>query len=221
MCVSLAVMKMRAAPPKEARTLLDWTAFKEAPYDIFSLGLFIAFIGFYFPFFYASIYGQRVAGLSKDTSFYLLAVLNAGSIFGRIITGLLADGLGPINVLVPCISITAVLAFVWLSISNAPGLWVFCVFYGLFSGGIVSLPSTVIATLSPDMSVVGTRMGMSFTFAGFGLLIGNPIAGAILNVAEGKFHGAQAFSAATIMGGALLILVIRLMRWRTHRGWKA
>ena len=221
MCVSLAFMKTRTAPPKKARALLDWTAFKEAPYDIFSLGLFLAFIGLYFPFFYASIYGQRIAGLSSHTSFYLLAVLNAGSVFGRIIPGLLADKLGSLNVMVPCGLITAVLAFVWLGISNAPGLWVFCVLYGFFSGAIVSLPPTVIAILSPDMSVVGTRMGMSFTFAGFGLLIGNPIAGAILNVAEGQFHGAQAFSAATTMGGAVLFLVIRLMRSRTRKGWKA
>lgn len=220
MCVSLAIMRMRTASPKEARALLDWTALKDAPFDIFSLGTFLAFMGFYIPLFYASIYGQRVAGLSNDTSFYLLPVLNAGSIFGRIIAGLLGDRFGALNVMIPCVLITAVLGFVWLGITNASGLWVFCVLYGFFSGGIVSLPSTVIATLSPDMSVVGTRMGMSFTFAGFGLLIGNPIAGAILNVAEGKFHGAQAFSAATIMGGAVLIMVVRLMRWGTHRGWK-
>ena len=221
MCISLAIMKTRTAPPKKVRALLDWTAFKEAPYDIFSLGLFFAFIGLYFPFFYASIYGQRIVGLSNYTSFYLLPVLNAGSIFGRIIPGLLADRFGSLNVMVPCGLLTAIFAFIWIGIVNAPGLWVFCVLYGFFSGAIVSLPPTVIAILSPDMSVVGTRMGMSFTFAGFGLLIGNPIAGAILNVAEGKFHGAQAFSAATMMGGAVLFMIIRIMRLRTQRGWKA
>ena len=92
MCVSLAVMKTRTAPPKTARALLDWTAFKEAQYDIFTFGLFLAFIGLYFLFFYASIYGQRILRLSNDVSFYLLPVLNAGSIFGRIIPGLLAEG---------------------------------------------------------------------------------------------------------------------------------
>lgn len=64
-------------------------------------------------------------------------------------------------------------------------------------------------------------MGMSFTFAGFGLLIGNPIAGAILDVPRGKFHGAQAFSAATMMGGAVMFMIVRLMRMRADRGWKA
>lgn len=221
LCVSLAIMKTRTAPLRKARALLDWTAFKDAPYDIFSFGLFLTFIGLYFPFFYAPIYGQRIVGLSDDVSFYLLPVLNAGSIFGRIIPGLLADRFGSLNVMVPCGLVTAILAFVWLGISNAPGLWVFCVLYGFSSGAVVSLPPTVIATLSPDMSLVGTRMGMSFTFAGLGLLIGNPIAGAILNVPEGKFHGAQAFSAATVMGGAALFVITRLMRMRSERGWKA
>ena len=120
--------------------------------------------------------------------------------------------------MVPCGLVTAILAFAWLGITNAPGFWVFCVLYGFFSGAIVSLPPTVIATLSPDMSLVGTRMGMSFTAAGLGLLIGNPIAGAILNVPKGRFHGAKAFSAATIMGGAAMFMILCLMRMRTHKG---
>ena len=216
MCVSLAIMKTRTAPPRKARALLDWTAFKEAPYDIFSLGLFLAWVGIYFPFFYAPIYGQRIVGLSDDISFYLLPVLNAGSFFGRIIPGLIADRFGSLNVMVPCGLATAILAFAWLGISNAPGLWVFCVLYGFFSGGLVSLPPTVVTLLSPDMSLVGTRMGMSFAFGAFGLLIGNPIAGAILNVPRGEFHGAQGFSAAVLMAGTTLFAVVCLMRTRTH-----
>lgn len=63
------------------------------------------------PFFYASIYGQRIVRLSNDVSFYLLPILNAGSIFGRIIPGLLADRFGSLNVMVPCGLVTAILAF--------------------------------------------------------------------------------------------------------------
>ena len=219
--IPLSIMRLRTPPPKEPRALLDLPAFKEAPFNLFSLGLFLAFIGLYFPFFYASIYGTRIVDLPDETAFYLLCVLNAGSIFGRVLPGLVADKVGSLNTIIPCGFIAAVLAFAWLGIENAPGLWVFAVLYGAFSGAIVSLPPTIVALLSPNMSLVGTRMGMSFTFAGLGLLIGNPIAGAILNIPEGKFKGAQAFSAATLLAGAAIFGVVRLLIVRQRKGWKA
>lgn len=214
----LSIMRLRNPPPKHPRALLDLAAFREAPFVIFSLGLFLAFVGLYFPFFYAPIYGSRIVNLNPLTSFYLVPVLNAGSIFGRIIPGLIADKAGSLNTIIPCGISCVVLAFAWLGISNAPGLWVFCGLYGFFSGAIVSLPPTIVARISPDMSLVGTRMGMCFTFAGLGLLIGNPIAGAILNIPEGKFKGAQAFSAATLLGGTAAFGGVRMLLARSDNG---
>lgn len=218
--IPLSTMRLRTAPPKNPRALLDFAAFREAPFVIFSLGLFLSFVGLYFPFFYAPIYGARVAGLGDDIAFYLLPVLNAGSIFGRIIPGLTADKIGSLNTIIPCSMACAMLAFAWLGITNAAGMWVFSVIYGFFSGAIVSLPPTIVAKISPDISLVGTRMGMSFTFAGLGLLIGNPIAGAILNIPAGKFKGAQAFAAATLLGGAFAFGALRALFARRGMAWK-
>ena len=52
--------------------------------------------------------------------------------------------------------------------------------YRFFSGTFVSLPGPIGYGLSSDTSTVGTRLGMATAFSGVGLLIGNPIAGAIL-----------------------------------------
>ncbi|KAI4208649.1 MAG: hypothetical protein LQ349_009689, partial [Xanthoria aureola] len=153
LCISFAIMRTRTAPPPKARALLDLSAFREAAFNIFSLALFLSFVGLYFPFFYVSIYGSRITGLADEVSFYLLPVLNAGSIFGRIVPGLVADKVGSLNTIIPCAVIAAVLAFAWLGITNAPGLWVFSVLYGFFSGAIVSLPPTIVALISPDLSL--------------------------------------------------------------------
>ena len=212
---------MRSGTPRNARALLDLKAFRDAGFTIFSLGLFSTFVGLYFPFYYTSIYGSRIVGLSDDVSFYLLPAINAGSIFGRIIPGLMADKIGSLNAIIPCAVAAAILSFAWLGITNAPGLWTFSVLYGFFSGAIVSLPATVVALLSPDLSLVGTRMGMSFTFAGFGFLIGNPIAGTLLNIPEGRFRSAQAFSAATLLVGAAAFILVRVLVVKRQRGWKA
>ena len=214
-------MRMRVQPPKKARSLLDLKAFREAEFTIFCFGMFFTFIGLYVPFFYIPVYGTRIVGFSDDVSFYLLPAINAGSIFGRLVPGFLADKFGSLNSIIPCGIAGAILLFGWLGITNAPGLWVFSVLYGFFSGAIASLTPTIIALLCPDLSVVGTRMGMNFTFAGLGFLIGNPIAGAILNVPQGKFRGAQAFSAVTILVGAAAFIVVRLLIAKRRSGWKA
>lgn len=221
LCISFAVMRMRTPPPKEARSLLDLRAFREATFDTFSLALFLAFVGLYFPFFYTPIYGTRIAHLPDGVSFYLLPVMNAGSIAGRIIPGLLADRMGSLNIIIPHAFVAAILAFAWLGIDNAAGLWVFSALYGYFSGAIVSLPPTIVALISPNMGLIGTRMGMSFTFAGFGLLIGNPIAGAILNVEEGKFKSAEVFAATMLIAGAVAFAFLRGLLWVRGKKGKA
>ena len=71
------------------------------------------------------------------------------------------------------------------------------------------------------MTRVGTRLGMSFTFAGFGLLIGNPIAGTIVDIPDGEFHGAQLFSAATITTGVAMFILAWVLITRSRKVLKA
>ena len=60
---------------------------------------------------------------------------------------------------------------------------------------------------------MGTWMGMSFSFAGLGLLIGNPIAGIIINVAENKFTGGFIFSASTIIAAGVIFVGVGAYRY--------
>ncbi len=94
-------MRLRNPPPKSPRALLDLRAFHEAFFVIFSLGLFLALVGLYFPFFCTPIYGSRIVNLSPSESFYLVPVPNAGPVFGRIIPGLIADKAGSLNTIIP------------------------------------------------------------------------------------------------------------------------
>ena len=203
--VPLVVLKPRVQPSKR-RTLLDPKAFAEMPYLFFSLALFFIFVGLYIPFFYISIYAREKIGTNEDLSFYLLAILNAASVFGRLVPNILADKLGSLQVLLPCTLICALLALCWIAVHNLAGTVVFCIFYGFFSGAIVSLPPTALVVLSPDLSVVGTRMGMSFSFAGFGLLIGSPAGGSLLKSAAG-FAAVQGFAGATIGVGFIFFVL--------------
>ena len=207
--VSVSIVRMRPGQHlQEARTLLEMKAFREPEFTILSVGLFLTFAGLYCPFFYTSIYSARVIGISDSVAVYVLPAINAGSVFGRIIPGFVADKVGSLNSIIPCGFAASMLTFAWLRIATDPGIWTFSVLYGCFSGVIVSLPATVVARLSPDLKLVGTRMGMAFTCAGFGFLIGNPIAGALLDVPKGQFQGAQIFTAVALLAGSTAFVIV-------------
>lgn len=219
--ISLAISKPRVLPAGRARPLFDPSAFRSPAFIVFSLGLFLAFVGIYFPFYYVSTWATQTLGTDSALAFYLLSILNAGSVLGRILLGLIADRIGPLNVMIPFLLLTSILGFAWVAVEGFGELVIYCSFYGFFSGAVVSLPPTVVAEICPDPNIVGTWMGMSFSLAGLGMLIGNPIAGAILDDESGSFIGAQCFSAAVVLAGAILICVARWLRFREGQGWIA
>ena len=68
-----------------------------------------------------------------------------------------------------------------MGISTQGGIIAFCVLYGFFSAGVITLPATIVAvSMCPDIRQYGVRMAMPMVPISIGLLIGNPIAGAIL-----------------------------------------
>ena len=206
--VAALILRPRVMPTGK-RSLLEPQAFRDPPYLLFSIGLFLIFVGLYIPSFYVPSYALQALHTSEDLSFYLLAMLHATSIPGRILPNMLADKIGAMNVLIPLTLCTAVTAFSWIAALNLDSFIAFVLLYGTFSGAMVSLPPAALAALTPDMSRVGTRMGMSFSFAGLGMLVGSPIAGAVRTSSAG-FVGLDVFCGATVLAGAAAMLMSQL-----------
>ena len=207
--IVLALMRTRAKPGP-MRKLFDISAFKEPPFAIFTAAMFFAFVGTYIPFFYASDYTLHVKGATPALSFYMLSIMNAGSVFGRIIPNLVADKTGPLNIVTPCAMLAGVMAFIWIGVHSVGGMVAFSALYGFFSGCIVSIPPTVIAMLSPRLEIIGTRMGTVFSVASLGLLVGTPVGGAILGD-TGHYVGIQAFGANAVMIASVLYATTRVL----------
>ena len=87
---------------------------------------------------------------------------------------------GNLNVIIPCIILSAAVVFAWISVTTTSGLIAVSFFYSFVSGGLVALPPAILVSLSPSLAHVGTRVGMAFSIGSLGVLIGSPIAGAIL-----------------------------------------
>ena len=206
------VMKVRVLPAKK-RAIVDLSALRSAPYVLFCLGGFVGFTGLYTPFFYVQYYAIRKGITDENLGFYLLAILNSASVFGRIIPNFVADRVGPMNIIVPCALASGVLIFALIPISSAPAIVVFNVLYGFFSGSFVSLPPTILVHLTPNRALIGTRMGMCFAVVALGVLVGTPIAGAILNASG--FTNVWVFGGTLTVAGGLIMLASRF----TYKGF--
>lgn len=207
----VSFLVMRAKPAPSRRALLDLQAFREPPFLIFSLGGLFGFAAIYIPFFYISSFSIR-EGVTKDNlGFYMLPIMNAASIFGRVIPAAIADRLtGPVNTLIVVLLSAAALSFAWLAVTTLGGDIVFALLYGFFGGAYISLGPISVVSYCPDPRVVGTRLGMVCAVVGLGVLIGPPIAGAILRDTN-RFNGLQEFTGAMLLGGAVTCLLSRLL----------
>lgn len=205
--ISISLMKQRVMP-KQKRKLWDFDAFKEAPYSLYCVAMFLAFAAFYGPVYYIQPYAISEGITTEAFAFYILPILNAVSVPGRILPNFAGDYIGPMNVLVPASFMTGVMALVWTGVHTFGGIITWACFYGFFSGAFVSIAPVGVVALTADMRKIGTRMGQSFFISSFGLLVGTPVTGAILS-STGKWLGPQLFSGFVLMATASAFLACR------------
>ena len=197
--------------PHAKRRLLNISVLKELPFLFFNLGTFFGFMGIYVAYFYIQLYAiEEAPKVPTNVATNLLTIINAGSV-GRLLPNLIADRIGPLNTQIPFVTVAAILAFCWVRIRDTAGLIIFCILHGFFSGTFVSLQGPTVVSLCPDLSTVGTRIGMVLAFSGMGLLVGSPVAGAILR-SEGGWIGLQLWSGAIIVTSALCLLAARIAK---------
>jgi MFS family permease len=212
--MSVAFMKPRL-PPRKSGPLINIESLRDTVFVLWLFAVFFIFIGLYIPFFYVEQYGINL-GISRDLSFYMLIIMNAGSIPGRVIPSIIADRIGNMSVMIPSVLLTGILMLAWISVESQSGLIAISVFVGLTSGSIQAVLPATVAFLCPDLSKLGTNIGMRIFAAGLGLLIGSPVAGAILDhqrTSEGDiFWGTLTFSALFILVGGVCLIIARVFK---------
>ncbi|KAK3987784.1 major facilitator superfamily domain-containing protein [Cladorrhinum sp. PSN332] len=220
--VPIAFMRTRVPPSGKGRAILDFTVVKDAPYVLFVTAGFFAFLTLYVPFFYITLYATSRRLVGEGFAPYLVTLLNAGSITGRIIPNALADKFGSLNLMICCMVGSTALNFAWLGVSNLAGAVVYVLLFGAFSGGVVSLTPSVFASLAPDVSQIGTRMGMGFLVSGVAILCGTPIGGAILGDENNpRWIETRLYSALGLMVATGFYAASRYLLFRKKGTWKA
>ncbi|EQL00748.1 major facilitator superfamily transporter [Ophiocordyceps sinensis CO18] len=174
-------------------------------------GNFLFLWGMFLPFNYVLLQAATV-GMSPNLIPYMLPILNAVSILGRIIPGIVADKLGRYNVMIIITFISALFCLaVWTPVTNSAGIIVFMVIFGFSSGGFISLAPTLIAQIS-DIRQIGTRVGTAYAIQSFGALTGSPIGGSIVAAQHGSFLGLQLFCGFSMLAGSIVFVAARYIQ---------
>lgn len=192
-------------PPRRSGRLVEWAIFKEAQFVYFAVGSFLCFWGIYFALFYAAAYAREVQNMAYTTSLDLVMIMSAISILGRLIPNYLADRFGALTVFVPTAGLSALTVFSWIAVNSKSGLYTWVAFSGPCLGGMQSMFPAALASLTPDASKQGARLGMMFTIISFAVLTGTPISGALITSAGGRYIGAQVFAGSVLAAGAAFL----------------
>ena len=213
--ISIATFLLLKPPsnqPRRRGALLDLTALREPPYLFLLAGLFFTYLGYWIPLFYIVPYAELSLHLTPDYSFYLLAIMNAGSFFGRVLPAYLSQtnlGISSATVLAAGALSLGILILAWTAIHSLASITAWSVLVGFMSGIAVAMPNAVVSKLSPSPGVVGARTGMMWFVVAFAALVGSPIAGALVDTEKGRdeyMHG-QVFGGVSVLLGAGLFVV--------------
>ncbi|EFQ25635.1 uncharacterized protein GLRG_00779 [Colletotrichum graminicola M1.001] len=211
----------RTPGKRRRRVMMDLAAYRNASFVILSAAMFFNVFSYTPPIYYLQQYSLAHGLASRGSSgpaYYLVAILNAGSILGRVFPAWLAGRYGPINVLLGvCISVATV-TMCWLAVRTGAGSVAFALAYGFTSGGLISLPPTVVSIPVPHLNLHETWLGMLSTTNAFGSLAGPPIAGVLLEK-TGSYLGVQLLSGLGMTAMAMLVLLLRMTGMEKGRTW--
>lgn len=204
-------LKRRLPPVNVRGGLFNLKAFHNKAYFTYCVSGIIILLGLYTELTYISVSAVAI-GVSKDFSFYMIAIANAASTFGRVISGLLADKIGALNTMAVFTAMTGITTIAWPFAKDKSQLITIAAIHGFSIGAYISLYS-VPAVAMGKMEDAGRRVGMFMSLIGLGGIAGPPISGAI-RTATGGFVDAGFYSGGCIIFGVALLLVARCLHLR-------
>ncbi|KAG2152564.1 MFS general substrate transporter [Suillus bovinus] len=208
--ISCLSMRTRAlSTPATSYSTVARKCSRDVPYMLMVSGILLAQIGFHFPIYYLQLDSIK-HGISKHFSFYSISILNAASVIGRCTAGIIAPYTGLLNLTIASNAACGVIIISMIALSNIPSVVVIGIAYGYFSGVYIAMLTPLLTMVTPDLSELGARMGISFTVTAFGGLLSGPISGALLSP-HYRWLIPSIFDGIICLVGSLVLVVMRLV----------
>ncbi|MBA3282936.1 MAG: MFS transporter [Acidimicrobiia bacterium] len=173
---------------------------------LLSLALFQVFV--YLPDF------AEDQGAGEVAAAGLVAVVAGASIAGRLLLGTVADRVGRIRTYQACFLVMGLSYGIWLVAPAYPWLVAFAVVMGGAYGGFIALSPAVVAEVFGTTSL-GGLIGFLYTGAGFGALVGPPLAGELIDTSG--YRWAIGASMAVALAAWIALLPLERAATTTHK----
>ncbi|OAL02997.1 MFS general substrate transporter [Phaeosphaeriaceae sp. SRC1lsM3a] len=207
----------KRVPNKDSVVMIEPAVLKDVVFDLFIFGSALCFAGLWFAFFFVNAYGRNKLGMSLEDTIPILMVLNGVGIPGRLIPAYIADHyFRPLTIILSVSVITSILLFSWIGINSVAGMYVFAAIYGFFAAGLQAMFPATLADLTTDHKKMGTRMGMGFAFSSFGVLLGGPGGGKLVELGDKGYLYGRAFAGSCGMLGFTCFLIAAIIHKKKH-----
>ncbi len=204
--VACAVAARRPPPAPGAEPLALRALLRNGTFRAMYVATFVGSLALFVPFVFLPTFAVEV-GVSPVAAAALIGVIGVASVVGRLAIGALADWMGRIRAFQLSLAVLALSFGIWLVTSTLPGLVTFAVVLGVGYGGWIALQPTVIAELFGPRGL-GWLVGLVYTAAGVGVLLGPPLAGVLID-ATGGYRWAIACSGLCAFASFLFLLPLR------------
>jgi MFS family permease len=195
----------------------DFSILQDRGFALATIGIFFMEWGLFAPLTYVVSYAKSHGNTSAESS-VLLALLNAASVFGRFLPGLLADKVGRFNVIISTIALcVGSILGLWLPAGDSkPILFAFCICFGFASGSNLGLIPVCIGQFC-DSRDYGRYVTTANTIASFGTLSSIPMGGALLGAGgQAGWERLIGFSAASYSVACICYTLARV----SVTGWE-
>ncbi|KUI55820.1 putative transporter MCH4 [Cytospora mali] len=165
---------------KFARVMPDFRVFRDKRFALAAVGIFFMEWGLFIPLTFIVSYAAA-NGQDATSSYTLLSLLNAGSVLGRFLPGVMADRFGRFNVIILTITLCcATVLGLWLPAGDSQAMIIsFAVIFGFASGSNLGLVPVCLGQLCDSRDYARYLSTANF-LASFGTLSSVPIGGALL-----------------------------------------
>jgi MFS family permease len=182
-------------------------ALRSSAFWLLYASLVLTCVGLFVPMVHLAPYAQDL-GFSETQGVALVSLIGLGSLLGRFTVGPFADRLGRERSLAAMYAGLGAMLLVWWMASAYWLLALFAVLFGVFYGAYVALLPTIVMELYGARSVSGI-IGLLYTGAGAGTLLGPWLAGAAYDALRSYDLPILASAALTFAAAGLIIVLLR------------
>lgn len=182
--VSNILVRPRLPPSPEAKNakIFSLELFGQPAFSFFTVSLFGIEVVLFGALGILPTYASLGADYPPETGYYLIAIMNGVSCFGRIIPGFVSDIVGRFNVLGVMMVITLVIMLVvWLPFGSTSlvALYVFVAMFGFGTGSWMAMAPACLGQLSGAQHF-GRYFGTSYFIASLATLVCIPVSGELV-----------------------------------------